>query len=101
MVVDRNHIESVGTERLEHRNHFLCQHSHITGDLGVGISTEESSPRVEAHASVDRRTHLLEIEVVPSDRNLINRPTLLTFMANQLCDVRSIDLTCGDVGTPS
>src|SRR6266571_1466672 len=43
-------------------------------------------PGVEAHSSIDCGTHLFHVEVVPSERDFVHRPRLITRMADNLCN---------------
>jgi len=43
VIVDRDHVQPVGTESLEDRCHFLREHCDVAGDLGVRIATKNAA----------------------------------------------------------
>src|SRR5205085_10640313 len=92
VIVDRDHVQAIRPECLEDRRHFVCKHRHVAGDLGIGIATEKGRPGVETHPGVNGRAHLLQLQIVATDRDLVDLSILLPFVANQLRNLGCVNL---------
>src|SRR5262249_58188203 len=85
-------------ERLQYGRHFVRKHGDITGDLRIRIGTEERRPGVEAHASIDRGAHFLQVDIVAANRDLVDLTVLLALVPDQLRDLRGIDRPARNAG---
>ena len=83
-------------KRLQHRRHFVGEHRDVAGDRGVVVRADERRPRVQAHARVDRRAHLGQLEIVAADRDLVDRARLLARRARR--SARASRCRCVGVG---
>src|SRR5437764_971060 len=58
---------------------------------GIFLCAIEGSPRVQAHAGVDRGAVVLHRNVVPSNRDFVNCARLLTSVPHNLSDLRGVN----------
>ena len=78
-------------QRLEHRRDFEREHRDVAGDHRVGVRAGEGGPGVQAHARVDLRAVLAQVDVGPADRDLVDRPVLLALVADDLRERGGVD----------
>src|SRR5213593_4864086 len=68
------------------------EHRHVSRHSSILIVADKGCPRVESHAGVDCRAHLLQLQVVASDSDLVDRSALLAFVTHDLCDFARVEL---------
>src|SRR5205823_1861574 len=86
VVMDRHHLQSMGAKRLQCRIDFTLQHCDVTRNSSIIVGSNKCRPGVEAHSSIDRGSHFFDVEVVPAERDFVHRPSMLTRMADNLCN---------------
>src|SRR5439155_22319692 len=78
--------QSMGAKRLQCRSDFTLQHSYVTRYSSIIVRSNKCCPGVEAHSSIDCRSHFFHVELVPAECDFVHRPSLLTRMADNLCN---------------
>src|SRR5438552_2835694 len=86
VMVDRHDIESMRPKRLECGSHFTLQHGNVARHRSIIVGPNKRRPGVETHSSIDCGSHFLDVEVVPAQRDFVDRPSPLTRMADNLCN---------------
>src|ERR1700736_2756344 len=92
VVVYRDHIKPVSTQRLQHRLQFDLKHSDIARNNRLLVGPKKRSPRVQPHARVDRRSHFRDLQIIAPDSDLIYRAVLLSLMSHDLRNIGGIEL---------
>ena len=76
--MDRDHVEAILTECLQHRVDLSGQHRDIAGDRGFLVGAHERSPRVQPHPGVDGRSHFRHLQIVAADGDLVDSTGLVS-----------------------
>src|SRR6266700_4066478 len=98
MVMNGDHVQTVGAERLHYRRYLILQHRHVAGDCRALVAADDRRPGIEAHAGVDRRPHLAHRNIVTAYRDLMDRTDLFQRAADdarQLCRIQLAFQRCG------
>src|SRR5260370_3763330 len=72
VVVKGDDVQLMSAKRLQYRGKFGFAHGDVTSDLRVGLVPSKSSPGVESHARVNRRSMLFEIKVFAAQGELVD-----------------------------
>src|SRR5258708_3362319 len=92
VLMDGDHLKLVLAQDFEHRIDFTLQHRHVARYGRVLICANEGSPRIEAHARIDSRTHLADLEILPANGEFDDGSRLFMFMPNNLVQVFEVQL---------
>ena len=99
VIVDRDHVQSVRAERLQHRCDFVRKHRHVACDFSACVTAVERRPSVQAHARVDGRAHFFQVYIVATDGDLINRSGLFAIVPHDSSNFRGVDLSGRNVAS--
>ena len=91
VVMNRDNVETILTERFQHWRDFVLQHCHIASDHGIFLRAEKCSPGVESHARIDACAMVLHGKVITSDRNFVHCARLFACMPNDLRQLLDIE----------
>src|SRR5258705_1129819 len=95
MVMNRNYVYTVSAKGLQNRGYFGFEHCDVAGDRGVFLSADKSRPGIQAHARVDRRAVLFDVQVVTPDRDFVDLARLFAFVSDDLCNLGGIQGRAG------
>jgi hypothetical protein len=77
--------------RIQHRRHLVLEHRHVAGDHCIRIRSCEYGPRIQAHARIDRRSVLTQVDVGTANGDLVDGASLLAWGADGLREGRAIE----------
>src|SRR5258708_3799322 len=95
MVMNRNYVYTVFAKGLQNRGYFGFEHCDVAGDRGVLLSADKSRPGIQAHARVDRRAVLFDVQVVTPDRDFVDLAQLLAFVSDDLGNLGGVQGRAG------
>jgi hypothetical protein len=90
VLVNGNDVEVVGAESIDDGVDFGVFHGDVAGDLRVGVIAGEGGPGVEAHAGVDERAILVDVEVVAADGEFVDGTEFFAGTADDFVESRGI-----------
>src|SRR6185503_3066459 len=84
VMMHSDHVDAVSAQRLQYRRDLVREHGHVARDCRVLIRSDECGPCVQPHPRIDGRAHFFDVQVVATDRDLVDRPVLFTRVTDDL-----------------
>jgi len=88
-----HHLETVCAHSLERRVDLAFEHGDVARDGCVFTCAYKSRPGVEAHAGIDRCSHLFHREVITANGDFVHRASLLALVAHNFRDSLGVQRT--------